>query len=68
MSAAVTVFLLTRPTVGLFTTSKTSQNVFNKERYQFKSSKHYVALGILTVLIFFTILLLSVFAADTYLM
>ncbi|MCU4800720.1 hypothetical protein OB920_10090 [Halobacteria archaeon HArc-gm2] len=67
VGTALTVVALSRPRVGIFTTDETVQTPFGYERYRFKSPNRRRALGVLLVAEFLVLTVLTVFAADAYL-
>lgn len=67
VGTALTAIGLSRPGIGLVTTEETVPAAFGYERYQFRSATHRRAFGLLLVLEFGFPTVLTVFAADAYL-
>jgi hypothetical protein len=61
------VLALSRPQRGVFTTTQTERNLFGDERYRFRSRWHRRAFGALSVCIFLTLFLLTLFVVDAVL-
>ncbi|MFB6168396.1 MAG: hypothetical protein ABEJ43_06065 [Haloferacaceae archaeon] len=67
VGAATVALALSRPHLGLFTTTETTTNLLGHERYRFRSRWHRRAFGALTVGSFFLLFVFALFAADAFL-
>jgi hypothetical protein len=67
LGAAAATIALSRPRIGLFTTTETTTNAFGHERYRFRSRWHRRAFGVVVVGTFLIFFLLTLFAADAFL-
>lgn len=67
VGATAVALALSRPRFSPFTTAETTTNPFGHERYRFRSRWHRRAFGVVVVGAFFALFLLTLFAADAYL-